>query len=160
MRKEFLAGALLMVMAAGLVVGCTERFEENVDPDLELNVLEVVAKDKSPAPNSKNASDGKEFLYVKINITNNNDKADHTVWNADRFSVDDNSATEVDGSYLANNDMREIDTLIIDKGEGKTFWVAFEVDNDMKMLYFRYNAGLDEPLESELPDYDHYEGKV
>jgi hypothetical protein len=160
MRKEMLTGALLLVMAAGLVAGCTERVEENVDPDLEIRVLEVQAKDKSPAPNAKNASDGKEFLFVKINLTNDNDKADHTVWNADRFSVDDNSAKKVDGSYLANNDMREIETLIVDHGTGKTFWIVFEVEDDMKMKYLRYDAGLDEPIDNEIPDYDHFEGKV
>jgi hypothetical protein len=157
MKKEMLAGTLLLIMAAGLIAGCTERVEETVDPDLKLTVYEVIAKDKSPAPNAVNASEGKEFLYVKINLTNKNDKADHTVWNADKFTVDDNNATEVEGSYLANNDMREIDTLIIDQGEGKAFWVVFEVSIDVKMLYFRYNAGLDEPMESEIPDYDHFE---
>ncbi len=160
MRTNMLVGVLFLVLTAGIIAGCLEEVEETVDPDLDLIVIEIVAKDKSPAPNAVNASDGKEFLYVKINITNQNDKADHTVWNADRFSVDDNSATEVDGSFLSNVDMREIDTLIIDVDTGKTFYVVFEVPNDIKMVYFRYNAGLDEPLDTELPDYDHFEGEI
>ena len=160
MRKEMLAGAIMVVLAAALISGCTERVEESVDPDLDIRILEVVAKNTSPAPNARNASDGKEFLYVKVNLTNDNDKADHTVWDADRFSVDDNSATVVEGSYIANNDMREIETIIIDHGTGKTFWIVFEVSNTIKMLYFRYEAGLDEPIDAEIPDYDHYQGKV
>jgi hypothetical protein len=131
-----------------------------LDPDLDLTIKEVSAQFTSPAPNARNASDGKEFLYVKINITNDNDKTKHTVWDADRFSVDDNSALQIDGKFLANNEMREIDTLIIDEGQGKTFYVVFEVPDDMIMKYLRYDPGLDEPLDSEIPSYDHYSEKI
>ncbi len=159
MKPQVLAGALLLVMAAGLIAGCTE-IEETIDPDLKMTVIEVVAKGQSPAPTAVNASEGNEFLYIKINITNDNEKADHTIWNADRFSVDDNSATQIEGGYLANLDSRTVDSLIIDTGEGKTFWVVFEVPSDMQMLYIRYDGGLDEPLDNEIPAYEHYSGDI
>jgi hypothetical protein len=38
--------------------------------------------------------------------------------------------------------------------------IVFEVEDDMKMKYLRYDAGLDEPIDNEIPDYDHFEGKV
>jgi hypothetical protein len=160
MRSTMLVPMLILIFIGVTLAGCTEKVEETIDPDLDLKVLEVVAMGQSPAPNAKNSSEGKEFLYVKVNITNDNKKADHTVWDPDRFKVDDNSATQIDGSHLANLDMREIESLIIDIGEGKTFWIVFEVPNDQQMIYIRYEAGLDEPLDSELPSYDHYDGKT
>lgn len=158
--KSYILACLTLVVALGVIAGCTDKVEETLDPDLKMTVHESFARYTSPAPGTKNASEGKEFLYIKINITNNNEKTKHTVWNADLFSVDDNGATQVEGAYLANLDMREIDSIAIDEGTGKTFYAVFEVPDDMDMKYIRYEPGIDEPLDAEIPAYDHYTEKV
>ncbi len=158
--KSTMVLGLSVFLTVCMIAGCTDKVEETLDPNLKLTVHEAVAMFTSPAPSSRNATDGKEFLYVKINITNNNEKTDHTVFNADRFSVDDNDATSFEGSFIANLDMREMNSLVIDHGAGKTFYVVFEVAEDLDMKYLRYEPGIDEPLDAEIPEYDHFSEKI
>lgn len=157
MDLKVIAPVALLVLSAALIAGCTS-VEETLDPELEMTVLEVTTKGKSPAPYAVNASEGKEFLYVKVNITNKNEEANHNILGPDRFSVDNNDDTVVEGDHFANMDMRSMDTLLLQEGEGKTFWVVFEVPNDMAMVYLRYEGGIDEPIDTELPVYEHYSG--
>lgn len=152
--------ALSLLMIGGILPGCTERVKETLDPELEIVVEDIKALGTSPPPDVVNASEGKEFLYVRVNITNGNEKTGHTIWSAERFSVDDNSGTVRKGSHLANTEMRELDSLIIQPKEAKSFWVVFEVENDVTMIYLRYEPGIDEPMDIHLPVYSHFKGKV
>ncbi|OYT45809.1 hypothetical protein B6U90_02410 [Thermoplasmatales archaeon ex4484_6] len=139
----------VLIIGAAVMAGC---IDEVVDPDLDFAVMDVMTNSTSPNPESVRADDGYEFLYVKVRIGNENRDTDLTV-GPKTFSVDDNGTTEVRGKFLANMDLRKVDSIRIDPDSEKMVWVIFEVPRDSGMLYIRYRGTLDEPLERKLPDY-------
>lgn len=149
MKIWMLAGVLALVMGAGLMAGCIDQV---ADPELDFHILDVMTNTTSPNPEGVDADAGYHFVYVKVRVENENRDADLTI--APRtFTLDDNSTTEVKGKYLANLDLRRIDSIRIDPFDEKIFWVVFSVPRDTQMLYMRYIGTLDEPVENRMPDY-------
>jgi hypothetical protein len=149
MKTVYMLGLAAIVLGAGLLVGCVD---EALDPELNFKVLEVNTNTASPNPGSVNATEGNHFVYVKVEMKNKNEDLDLTIV-PESFSADDN-ATEVEGSYLANEStVRNIDSIRVDADTDKVFWVIFEVPDGTKLTYIRYRGTLDEPVEKEMPDY-------
>lgn len=148
--KTLLFGAMaVLILGAGLMAGCIDQV---ADPDLDYHILEVTTNTTSPNPESVDADGGYHFVYVKVRVENENKDADLTI-GPKTFTLDDNSTTEVKGKYLANTDLRRIDSIRVDPNDEKIFWVVFHVPEDSTMLYMRYRGTLDEPVEKKMPDY-------
>ncbi len=141
-------GLAALVIGAGLLAGCVE---EVLDPDLDFEVLDVYTNLSSPNPNSENET-GFHHVYVKVDMENKNKELDITIAGAS-FYADDN-ATEVTGTYLANETtVRRIDSIRIDANTNKAFWVVFKVPDGTTLTYIRYRGTLDEPVEKNMPPY-------
>ncbi len=149
MKMLFYGAMAVLILGAGLMAGCTDQI---ADPDLDFHILEVTTNSTSPNPESVEADGGYHFVYVKVRVENENKDADLTII-PKTFTLDDNSSTEVKGKYLANTDMRRIDSIRVDAIDEKIFWVIFQVPEDEDMLYMRYRGTLDEPVEKKMPDY-------
>jgi hypothetical protein len=148
--KMILFGAMAaLILGAGIMAGCIDQV---ADPDLDFHILEVTTNSTSPNPESVEADGGYHFVYVKVRVENENKDADLTI-GPRTFTLDDNSTTEVKGKYLANNDLRRIDSIRVDAFDEKIFWVVFSIPEDTRMLYMRYRGTLDEPVEKKMPDY-------
>lgn len=150
MRPIYLIAMAILVIGAGIMAGCVE---EVLDPDLDYEVLDVEKNSTSPNPSGVKAENGTHFLWVKIRLENHNENSDLSV-GPTFFTVDNNADVEKEGEYLANaTTMRRIDTLRVDPGSEKEFWIIFNVPDDTTMEYIRYVGSLDEPVEKELPDH-------
>lgn len=150
MRAWIMVGLAVVVLGAGFLAGCVD---EVLDPELDFEVLEVKTAAVSPPPVSIDAPNGSQYILVQVRVINQNEDNDLTVFPGS-FEVDDNNVTVEEGKYLANTDERDIgDSLRIDPGEEKTFWVIFEVEDGIVMEYIRYVGTLDEPVERDMPNY-------
>lgn len=148
--KIWLFGTMAALMiGAGIMAGCIDQV---IDPELDFHILDVNTNTTSPNPGSVVADDGYEFVYVKVRVENENRDADLTV-SPRTFTLDDNSTNEVKGKYLANMDLRRIDSIRVDPLDERIFWVVFKVPVDATMLYIRYTGTLDEPIEQRMPEY-------
>ncbi len=148
--KIWIVGVVMALIAgAGIMAGCIDQV---ADPDLDLHILDVMTNTTSPNPGSADADDGYEFVYVKVRVENENRDADLSIF-PKTFTLDDNSTTEVKGKYLANMDLRRIDSIRVDAFDEKIFWVVFQVPQGEKMIYMRYRGTLDEPVEEKMPEY-------
>ena len=148
MKGIYMVGLVALILGGGLIVGC---LEDVLDPELDFEVLETMESNTAPPPGNDTAEDGNQFLYVKVRVENQNeeDEADLTIWPGS-FKVDNNADVDEEGSYLANENDRRIDSIRVDPETTKTFWVVFEVPEDQDMVYIRYVGTLDEPIEKEL----------
>jgi len=143
-------GALAaLVLGAGLMAGCIDQV---ADPELDFHIMEVATNTTSPNPGSEAAEQGYHFVYVKVRVENLNKDADLTIA-PKTFTLDDNSTVEEKGEYMANLELRRIDSIRVDPMDEKIFWVIFEVPDGTRMLYMRYKGTLDEPIEKDMPDY-------
>jgi hypothetical protein len=144
----------LAVMALLLTAGC---LKELVDPKMDIKVVEVKALGSPPALVNDTLAVGEEYLYIRINLTSENEKVDQWV-NPAEFTVDNNGSTTYQGLFMANMEMRSIGRILVDAGTSKVFWVVFKVPSDQKMTHLRFEATADEPIEETLPDYAHSTG--
>ena len=143
-------GIAALVMVAGFLAGC---LDEVLDPDVDFSINEAKTAEVSPPPVSVNATDGHHYVFVNITFINDNDDTD-VILGPGSFTLDDNNVTTVDGKYLANLNGRDIgDSISVDPGSEKTFWVIFEVQDGLVMEYMRYEGPTDEPVEKEMPNY-------
>lgn len=150
MRPIYLIGMAIMVIGAGIIAGCVD---EVIDPDLNFSVIEVAKNQTSPVPEPETAENGSHYLWIKVRVDNQNENSDLTI-TPGFFTADNNGDVEEEGKYLANGtSMRKINSIRIDPGTKKTFWVVFLVDDGVTMEYIRYVGSLDEPIEKELPSY-------
>jgi hypothetical protein len=141
----------LVVVALLFTAGC---LKELVDPKMDINVVEVKALATPPALVNDTVVSGEEFLYIKVNLTSENEDVDQFV-NPEEFTVDNNGSSTYPGLYMANLEMRSIGRILVDAGTSKEFWIVFKVPNDQKMTYLRFEGTADEPIEVKLPDYTH-----
>lgn len=149
MRVVLLIGLAVLVVGGGIIAGC---LDEVLDPDLDFEVLEANTNTTSPPPAPETAENGTHFLWVKVRVENQNENNDLTIAPG-FFTVDDNADIEEEGEFLANDNARNIDSIRVDPGLSKDFWVIFRLPEDSQMEYIRYKGTLDEPVEKELPDY-------
>ncbi len=141
----------LAVMAILLTAGC---LKELVDPKMDIKVVEVKALGAPPALVNDTLGQGEEYLYVRVNLTSENEDVDQFV-NPNEFTVDNNGTSTYQGLFMANLEMRSIGRILVDAGTYKEFWLVFKVPNDQKMTYLRFEGTADEPIEVKLPDYTH-----
>jgi len=149
MKIWMIGGMLALIIGAGLIAGCTDQV---VDPELDFHIMEITTNSTSPNPESVDADPGYHFVYVKVRVENENRDADLTIV-PKTFTLDDNGTNEIKGKFMANLDLRRIDSIRIDAFDEKIFWVLFSVPEDDQMLYMRYRGTLDEPVEKKMPDY-------
>jgi len=151
MTGRWMMAPMALTMALLMTAGC---LEELVDPQMDIKVLEAKALDTAPALVNDTLGTGNEYLYIRVNLTSENEDVDQWV-NPNEFTVDANGTKTYPGLFMANMEMRSIGRMLVDAGTSKTFWLVFEVPGNVTMLYLRFEGTADEPVEVSLPAYSH-----
>jgi len=148
--------ALTVISIIGLIClasGCLD-LEEAVNPDLDLEVLDVMASNLSAESPRRVAENGTEYIYIKVNVTNKNDDLDH-IFIAEKFKAEDDMRNPYDAVHLANLAERE-NTFTLKPEEGREFYVVFKVPTDVELILLVMEMGADEDFTDDIPEYDHF----
>jgi len=142
--------ALALIGLAALTVGCVD---EAVNPKIDIKVLDVMTTNLSAGSPRLIAENGTEYVYVKINVTNENDNLDH-IFTKEKFRAEDSLRNPFRAESLANLQERE-NTFTLEPDESRVFYVVFKLPTNVKVTLLVAEMGADEDFTATIPDYQH-----
>lgn len=151
MKTVLSLSAMGIVIVGALLCGC---FSEVIDPEIKIVVLDVMTTNLSAGSPREVAANGSEYVYVKMNVTNENEKVDK-IFTSDMFKAEDASRNPLPAVSLANLEERE-NTFTLKPGESRDFYAVFLVPNNVDLTLLVGKMGTDEDVTAEIPDYDHF----
>jgi len=154
MKFQAMLGLSAVVIAALLFAGCTDEIEEALNPEVELQVMSAMTSYQSPESPRENVTEGYEYVYVKIELTNKNENLDQIFW-AYEFGAEDAERNPYDAMFLSDLDEREQSSFNIKPEETKEFYVVFEVEVTVDLTLLILEMGADEDFTADIPSYTH-----
>ena len=136
---------VILVFSITALTGCLD--EEEKYPDAEVTIIEAEAR-TTGTQFKKFPIDGYEFLWVRVEIRNLNERKDLSL-NAWYFEL----VTEEGGVYT-NPRLEDAPNRII-AGANITFWVVFEIPMEQTGDILRFDPSwfLEEPFVDKIPPY-------
>jgi hypothetical protein len=147
----------LLVIAAlsstVFAVGCLD-INEDLNPEMTVVITGVETDATSPESPPTTADNSSEYVYVKTEITNENEDA-NLYLTREHFSAEDPGRNPYDCDFLADSGKREEDSFVVQPGETKTLYAVFLMDRDVTLTLLIVDYGVDEDTEADIPAYDH-----